>query len=127
MQLLIINGVDLTPYITLKGYHCSIEDLDASAERNMAGGLTRDRVARVPVIDVSFKAMLKQADVTKILNALKPSRFQARYYNSETGSLETGFFYSKTKHPRIYSTAGNVIRYEAFSASLKGFEGVDYD
>lgn len=124
MEMLVINGVDITPFIALKGYKMQIEDLDASAERSMSGTLTRDRVARVPVIDVNIKAMLKQEDVTKILNACKPAKINVRFYNSEKGSMDTSFFYAKTTYPSVYSTSKGYPQYEGFTISLKGFGGI---
>lgn len=126
ITMLKIGGVDITPYIAHKGYSCQIEDLDASAERSMSGALTRDRVARVPTVEVEISPMLKQADVQTILTACKPAKISCQYYNSERGGLETAFFYAKVKSPKVYSTAGDVIRYEGFSISLKGFAGVAY-
>lgn len=124
--MLIINGVDITPYIAHKGYQVDIEDLDASAERSMAGVLTRDRVARVPIIEVTIIAMLGQSDVQKILTACRPAKSSVRYYNKETGKLETGDFYIQIKGPNVYSIAGDFVRYEGFTLSLKGFKGVTY-
>lgn len=127
MEILSINGVDITPYIALKGYKQDIEDLDASAERSMAGVLTRDRVARVPIIEVNIIAMLEQEDVSKILNACKPAKSTVKYYNKEVGDLVTADFYIKVKGPNIYSIADNKVLYEGFTISLKGFKGVTYD
>ena len=124
MKILVINGVDITPYIALKGYNFSIEDLDASAERSMSGTLTRDRVARVPIIEVTTKSMLKQADVSKIRNACMPARIRCEFYNPETGTLNEYYFYAKIKGGNIYSTNKGYPEFEAMTISLKGFGGI---
>lgn len=124
MQTVIINGVDITPYIALKGYNFQIEDLDASAERSMAGSLTRDRVARVPVVEITIIAGLKQADVSKILQACNPAKILCTVYNTETGKDIATYFYAKVKYPNIYSTRYGYPEYESFSISLKGFGGI---
>ena len=124
MKLLEINGVDITPFIAFKGYKAQIEDLDASAERSMSGTLTRDRVARVPVIDVTIRAGLRQADVSKILKACQPAKIKCSFYNSETGQMTSSNFYAKTKYPNIYSTRYGYAEYESFTISLKGFGGI---
>lgn len=124
MKILVINGVDITPYIALKGYNFSIEDLDASAERSMSGTLTRDRVARVPIIEVTTVSMLKQADVAKIRNACKPARIRCEFYNPEVGTLNEHYFYAKIKGGSIYSTSKGYPEFEAMTISLKGFGGI---
>lgn len=124
MKILAINGVDITPYIALKGYSFNIEDLDASAERSMSGTLTRDRVARVPIIEVTTVPMLKQADVTKIRNACKPARIRCEFYNSETGKTGISYFYGKVTGGNIYSTSKGYPVFEAMTISLKGFGGI---
>lgn len=124
MQMLIINGVDITPFLAFKGYNFQIEDLDASAERSMSGTLTRDRVARVPIVEATIIAGLKQADVTKILNACKPARISCSVYNTETGAMTNTYFYAKVKAPNVYSTRYGYPEYESFTISLKGFGGI---
>lgn len=124
MQILVINGVDITPYLALKGYKFDIEDLDASAERSMSGTLTRDRVARVPIVEATTVAMLQQADVTKIKNACKPARIECKVYNTETGTMVTSYFYAKISGGNIYSTNKGYPEYEAITISLKGFGGI---
>lgn len=124
MKVAVINGVDVSPFIAHKGYKFQIEDLDASAERSMSGTLTRDRIARVPTADITFKAMLRQTEVTTILAACKPARIQCQFYNPETGGLLTSYFYAKVKYPSIYSTSKGYPQYESFTVSLKGFGGI---
>lgn len=124
MQMAVINGVDITPYIAHKGYKFQIEDLEASAERSMAGTLSRDRVARVPNVEITIKARLKQADVTRIINACSPAKLSATVYNSDTGNMVTTYFYAKVKSPSIYSTRFGYPEYESFSISLIGYGGI---
>lgn len=124
MKLLIIQGVDITPYIAVNGYKCQIEDLDASAERSMSGTLTRDRVARIPIIDVEIIAMLQKVDVSKILKSVSPARILCNFYNPETGQMESAYFYAKTTYPQVYTTRLGYPQYKGFSISLKGFGGI---
>lgn len=124
MQMLIVNGVDITPFIAFKGYKFQMEDLDASAERSMSGTLTRDRVARVPTIDVIIIGMLQQAQVTQITNACKPAKVTVNFRNTETGNMQTSDFYVKITHPAIYSTRKGYVEYESFNLSFKGYRGI---
>lgn len=124
MKILVVNGVDITPYIALKGYSFNIEDLDASAERSMSGTLTRDRVARVPIIEVTTVSMLKQDDVTKIRKACKPARIRCEFYNTATGEMSASYFYGKVTGGNIYSTSKGYPEFEAMNISLKGFGGI---
>lgn len=124
MQMLIVNGVDLTPFLAHKGYQNYIEDVDASAERSMNASLTRDRVARVPVIEAKILGMLRQEDVTTITTACMPAKIQVTFRNTETGSMTTSFFYAKYKQPRVYSTANGYVQYESFTIKFTGFGGI---
>lgn len=126
MQMLVCKGVDFTPFISHKGYKCTIEDLDASGERSMNGSLTRDRVARIPTIEVSIVAGLLQADVQRLINACKSASMLLSYFNVETNRIETGLFYSKINYPQIYSTSKNQVRYEGFTIKFIAFYGVNY-
>ena len=126
MTILTINGVDFTPFIMSKGYQFTIEDLDASAERTLSGSLVRDRVARIPTIEVTIKPHLDKSVVSRLLVACKPAKIVCHYFNFETGQLETGNFYAKVKSPKIYSIINNKVIYESFTISLKGFESVTY-
>lgn len=127
MKLLVINGVDLTTYISLNGFTPNIDDADASAERSLSGSLTRDRVARIPNIEVKFVPQLRQSDVETILACCRPEKFLVSYYNSDTGRMEQGYFYAKIKYPTIKTIHNNVAVYNAFSVNLHGFDGVNYD
>lgn len=120
MKLLEIKGVDITPFIALKGYKFDLEDLEASAERSIAdGSLTRDRLGRFAVIEVQIKAMLGVDDVALITSLGNNVTMSCKYFNYLTKRLETGTFYVKIKSPSIYSTANDEIKYEGFSISLK--------
>lgn len=124
MRMITVNGVDFTPFIALNGYNQYLEDLDASAERSMSGSLTRDRVARVPVIELSIRAMLNQSEVSKILKACSPAKISVNFYNTINGKYTTSDFYCNIKSVPIYSTKNGVVKYKEFPVKFIGFRGI---
>ncbi|MFM1581207.1 DUF6711 family protein [Helcococcus bovis] len=124
MKLLEVNGVDITPFIKANGYDCRIEDLDASAERSMAGYLTRDRVARVPKITVEFLGYLKQNEITRIINLFTPAGFNVNFFNPENGIIQTTMVYAKIEQPKIKSTRKGYPEYDSFKITLTGYGGI---
>jgi hypothetical protein len=75
------------------GWSFSIEDVDASAERDTTGLLHRDRVAQKINFSYTFNA-ITWAEVATILNAINSAQFAATTPNPyAAGSTRSGTYY----------------------------------
>ncbi len=119
-KLIAINGVDLTPFLSMNGYMFQCEELEKRADRSVLdGSLLRNRLGRFATIELTFLNHLPMR-VIKMLHALQDhTTVQAEYLNYNTGELETGEFYVKIKSPVITYIKNNEPQFKSFSMSLK--------
>lgn len=91
MTMLKVDGVVLP---IPSGYIPSLEEI-SKAERNANGTMIKEVIAYKSKLEVTWK-MLKQSEMTKLMNVKKKNFFQLEYIDLETGSHRTGTFYAGT-------------------------------
>ena len=76
---LMIDGVDMTPYIAYGGIKWSRNDVDGpNAGRTLDGTMQRDRKATKIRLDITFTP-LSEDDLAAVLNALLPEYVMVTY------------------------------------------------
>lgn len=120
-NVLIINGVNITPYIAKNGYKFQTEELHReNSKRNIVDGTaTIDRIGRFAVVEVTIKEHLPQDLVHLLMNLQRLSSMECRYYNFDTGRMETGPFYLKIKAPTVKFFRNGKPVFSSFTLSLK--------
>lgn len=101
------------------------QDLDSDkTKRNLQGKLFRDRVAVIPELELEV-SMLTETEMSALLAHLSSVKFQASYWDAETGTYKTNYFYcpSAGRKPKVYRTQPTLM-YEAMSFRLVGFQNV---
>lgn len=94
---LIVDGVDLTPYVAFNGLKWSRNDVDGpNAGRTLDGQMQRDRVATKIRLDVTFKP-LTDSEIAIVMAALEPEYISCTYTDPMFG-LRTMEAYSNN-HP----------------------------
>lgn len=82
---LIVNGVDMTPYIAYQGLKWQRNDVDGpNAGRTMNADMQRDRIATKIRMDCTC-IPLKKADAQKVLNAIYPEYVTVTYDDPQFG------------------------------------------
>lgn len=75
----IINSVDVTPYIALGGFKWSRNDVDGvNAGRTLAGVMERDRIDTKIRLDITCR-LLKTEELRIVLNAIFPEYVEVTY------------------------------------------------
>ncbi len=91
---IIIDGLDITPYVAYRGFKWQRSDIDApSAGRNLDGNLMRSRVATKVRLDVTCKP-LTTTEAAKVLSAIMPEWVQVTYIDPQQGGSVTRKMYS---------------------------------
>ena len=94
---LIVNGVDMLPYLDGGGYTVSREDMDSSdAGRTMDSTMHRARIATKFRIDATFKPLYTK-DAQIVLSALLPEYVEVTYTNPWLGTQVTTMYNSTGK------------------------------
>lgn len=84
---LIVDGIDLTPYIAYGGLKWQRNDIDdPDTGRDMAGLMHRGRVATKIRLDVTCR-LLKQNEIAVVLNALLPEYVNVTYDDPMLGRV----------------------------------------
>ena len=93
-QKLVVDGVDLTPYIKLGGYAWKRMDLDSEeAGRSLDGNADRDRVAIKYRLDIKCRP-LTTAEASVVLAAIEPEWVEVTYLSPRAGGMVTQTMYS---------------------------------
>lgn len=104
---LIVNGVDMLPYLEGGGYKVTREDADSpDAGRTMDGTMHRARVTTKFRIDATFKA-LYTADAEKVLPALLPEYVEVTYTNPWLKGNQITTMYNSTGSATVDTSFGN--------------------
>lgn len=104
---LIVNGVDLVPYIVEEGYKVTRADGDSSdAGRTMDYTMHRARIATKFRIDVELKPLLT-ADAEKVLKAIMPEYVEVTYTNPWLGGTQITTMYSNNNVATIDMSFGD--------------------
>lgn len=92
---LIVDGVNLAPYIAYKGFTWQRSDVDGpNAGRAIGNGtLYRDRLATKVRLDITCTP-LELKDVSKILKAISPEYVTVTYTDPQEGQDVTKVMYS---------------------------------
>lgn len=101
------------------------QDLDsAKSKRNLQGTLFRDKIATIPDMDLEVPE-LNQAEMGALLRHLSPIKFNLQYWDPESETYKTSFFYcpSAGRRPKILKY--NPLTYKAMSFRLVGYQNVD--
>ena len=86
-EFLTIDGVDITPYMTVGGFKWQRADLDSGeSQRLMNGELLRHRVTTKYNVSVKCKP-LKTDAASIVLKAIKPPKLTCRYLDPESGTV----------------------------------------
>lgn len=101
-QVLVIDGVDITPCIAYGGYQWQRSDIDDSdTGRDLAGLLRRGRVATKRRLDITCKP-LKSPELSIVLTAIMPEFVNVTYYDPQEGKMSTRIMYSNNT-PATYA------------------------
>lgn len=93
MQVLIDN-VDIAPYIAKGGFKWSRNDIDEpNAGRNMSGRMLRGRVATKIRLDITCRPLTSE-EAKIVLTAIMPEFVTVRYTDPQIGGMVTRTMYS---------------------------------
>lgn len=109
----------------IKAFSPCNQDLDSDkTKRNLQGKLFRDRVAVIPEMDLEV-AQMTASEMGELLRHLSPVKFQVQYWDAETETYKTNYFYcpSSGRKPKVYSIDPALI-YEPMSFRLVGYQNV---
>lgn len=114
MAILTIAGVAVKSPTTLE---VEIQDIDKESERNANGTMQRTRVATKRKLNVEWGA-LTNAEISKILNAVKDVFFTVTYPDPMTGKNATKTFYVGDRSAPVYRIKSGVPVWEGLKANL---------
>lgn len=101
MFRLLIDGIDVTPYIAFKGVKWTRNDVDSpDTGRTMDAVMHRGRVASKIRLDISCKP-LTDSEASTVLNAIYPEYVTVQYTDPQVGGLVTRTMYSNN-NPASY-------------------------
>ena len=101
-QVLVIDGIDITPYIAYGGYQWQRSDIDDSdTGRDLAGLLRRGRVATKRRLDITCR-LLRSPELSIVLTAIMPEFVNVTYYDPQEGKMSTRIMYSNNT-PATYA------------------------
>lgn len=90
----VVNGVDLSPYIAYRGFKWQRSDIDSSdTGRVLDGTLQRNRVATKTRLDITCRPLLASEAAT-VLTAIMPVWVQVRYHDPQEGGVVEKTMYS---------------------------------
>ena len=110
--LLKINGT--TP-AKLKGYTVSREKLWTNANRNLQGQLKATLIGVFPKLLLSF-APTTPAEMSTIIGLLEPAQLTVQWWDENTDSVKTGYFYAGSYDIPLYSKTLEL--YDSFDVNL---------
>lgn len=70
---LVINGTDISKYIAIDGYNCSVQDVDFDAGRVASGRMKRNCVAQKRKLEVTFVAGMTDEQIKSVHDLMKPT------------------------------------------------------
>jgi hypothetical protein len=112
--MLSINNVEMP---TPSGYSANIMDI-VDAERDSKATMHIDFIAKKWKLEVTW-SVLKQADMTKVLNALENNTtFNVSFINPNTGSPTTAIFYKGDRSVTMLSFINGVAIWKDFKINL---------
>lgn len=99
--ILVVDGVDITPYIGYGGFKWQRSDVDGpGAGRDLTGDLRRNRVSTKRRIDITCR-LLTSKELQIVLNAIMPEWVQAEYYDPQEGKVVERTMYANN-HPASF-------------------------
>lgn len=108
---LMIDGMDMTPYIANRGVKWQRSDVDASSSgRSLGGTLMRTRVATKVRLDVTCIPLTSE-QASKVLTAIMPVWVTVTYTDPQVGGEVTKTMYSNNNPASFLMKKGNGIEY----------------
>lgn len=105
-MVLIVNGVDMVPYIKYQGFKWTRSDVDGpDAGRTMDALMHRERVATKIRLDISCRPLLA-AEAQIVLTAIMPEYVTVQYYDPQAGTVVSKTMYSNN-NPASYCIRKN--------------------
>lgn len=99
----IVNGVDITPYIAYQGFKWTRNDIDSDETgRTLDGTLQRTRVATKVRLDITCRPLLT-SEASEVLTAIMPVFVQVTYPDPQQGTNITKTMYSNN-NPASFCT-----------------------
>lgn len=115
----IINGVDISPYIEYAGLNFQVNDIESpNAGRNMLGNMNRDRVNTKIRIDVTIRRGLSTEELSSILALIRPATFTVSYEDALLGKRDMVEMYSNNYSYRLLSVKGSNKIWDKFTFPL---------
>jgi hypothetical protein len=105
--LIKINSVTIP---TPSNYQVGIQDI-SKAERNANGKMIKERIATKIKLELSW-SYLSATEVSSLLQKVSGESFAVEYPNPQTGTLETGTFYSGDRTSSAIDYQGGVMRWK---------------
>ena len=106
----IVNGVNLAPYIAAGGFTWKRNDVDSSdAGRTMDANMQRGRITSKVTLDVSCR-LLTGSEARIVLNAIYPEYVTVQYDDPQSGNLISKVMYC-SNCPAAFSMTRNGIEY----------------
>lgn len=106
-MILIVNGVDLVPYLVEGGYRLERSDGDGSdAGRTMDYTMHRARIATKFRIDAELKPLYTE-DAEKVLQAIMPEYVEVTYTNPFLGGTQITTMYSNNNTAEVDTSFGD--------------------
>ena len=112
--MLKVNGVRIKPPQTMS---VDIEDIDATATRNVLGQLTRDRVATKRKLVCTWGALTNQ-EISTLLKAVTSEFFSVTYPDPQEGKLVTKTMYVGSRTAPIYTWHKGVPQWSGLSMNF---------
>lgn len=101
------------------------QDLDSDkTTRNLKGILFRDRVAVIPEMELEIGAGYTETEMAALLVHLSPVKFQVQYWDPETATYKTNYFYCPSAGRRAEILKYNPLTYKGAKFRLVGYNNV---
>lgn len=105
-MVLIVNEVDMMPYVAAGGFTWTRNDIDSSdTGRLLSGELMRKRVATKIRLDITCRPLTEE-ESQRVLTALMPEFVTVKYTDPQVGSVVTKTMYSNN-HPASVALVKN--------------------
>lgn len=101
------------------------QDLDSDkSTRNLKGVLFRDRVAIIPDMELEIPNGYTEDEMGALLSHLSPVKFQVQYWDAETKSYKTNYFYCPSSGRRAEILKYSPLLYKGMKFKLIGYNNV---
>lgn len=114
---LIIDGVDMIPYLAYRGYKWQRADIDKDAERDLDGDLIRNRINTKRRLDLTCRP-LTDFEASIVLTVIMPELVTVTYTDPQLGQDVTKTMYSNNNPASYCQNMGDYNLWEGITFPL---------